>query len=229
MSPQYGELRLTSSRDHFVSLRHPTKFQPVSRLGSVTARHVVVGVSQTLRRWIEVATNVRQGDHHDGHWPAFLVIFFYSSPNLSGRRLDVFRTKATPCGLSANLECMSEMCSTRFAENKGRKKRHLRHHRTLSGYIFATKARIDNRGKNVKEQYLPHMPLQYGELWPTNGWDLLANFGHPIIFQRVSPLDSVTARQSSTGRHPNFAALNRGRHLYSAGRLSRWPLAHILV
>ena len=29
---------------------HPTKFQLVSRLGSVTARHVVVGVSQTLRR-----------------------------------------------------------------------------------------------------------------------------------------------------------------------------------
>ena len=29
-------------------------------------------------------------------------------------------------------------------------------------------------------------------------------------------------------RHqPNFAALNRGRHLYSAGRPSRWSLAHI--
>jgi len=26
---------------------------------------------------------------------------------------------------------------------------------------------------------------------------------------------------------PNFAALNRGRHLYSAGRPSRWSLAHI--
>jgi len=25
----------------------------------------------------------------------------------------------------------------------------------------------------------------------------------------------------------NFAALNRGRHLYSAGRPSRWALAHI--
>ena len=28
---------------------------------------------------------------------------------------------------------------------------------------------------------------------------------------------------------PNFAALNRGRHLYSAGRPTRWALAHILV
>jgi len=40
-------------------------------------------------------------------------------------------------------------------------------------------------------------------------------------------LGSVTARHSSSGRHPNFAALNRGRHIYSAGRPSRWALAHI--
>jgi len=48
-------------------------------------------------------------------------------------------------------------------------------------------------------------------------------------FQRVSRLGSVTARQSSSERQPNFAALNRGRHLSSAGRPSRWALAHILV
>jgi len=34
---------------------------------------IVVGVSQTLRRWTEGATYVRQGDHHVGHWPIFLV------------------------------------------------------------------------------------------------------------------------------------------------------------
>jgi len=32
-----------------------------------------------------------------------------------------------------------------------------------------------------------------------------------------------------SGRQPNFAALNRGRHLHLAGRPSRWALAHILV
>ena len=32
---------------------------------------------------------------------------------------------------------------------------------------------------------------------------------------------------SSSGRQPNFAALNRWRHLCSAGRPSRWALAHI--
>jgi len=31
----------------------------------------VVGVSQTLRRWTEGATCIRQGDHQVGHWPTF--------------------------------------------------------------------------------------------------------------------------------------------------------------
>jgi len=44
------------------------------------------------------------------------------------------------------------------------------HGTTLSGYIFATKARIDNRKKIVKQQYLlPQMSPQYGELRPTSG------------------------------------------------------------
>ena len=53
------------------------------------------------------------------------------------------------------------------------------------------------------------------------------SLGHPCKFQRVSRLGSVTARRSSSWRQPNFAALNRGCHLYSAGRPSRWALANI--
>jgi len=49
---------------------------------------------------------------------------------------------------SANLECRSEICCARLAGNTGRKKSPSGHHRTtLSGYIFATKAHIDNRKK----------------------------------------------------------------------------------
>jgi len=33
---------------------------------------LVVGVSQTLRRWTEGVTYIRQGGHHVGHWPTFL-------------------------------------------------------------------------------------------------------------------------------------------------------------
>jgi len=43
MSAQYGELRPTNGGDPPGSLRHPCKFQRVSRLGSVTARHLVAG------------------------------------------------------------------------------------------------------------------------------------------------------------------------------------------
>ena len=73
------------------------------------------------------------------------------------------------------------------------------------------------------------MVVQYSELRPTSGWDLLASLRHPCKFQCVSRLGSVTARQSSSGHQPNFAALYIGRHLYSAGRPSRWAFAHILV
>jgi len=78
-----------------------------------------------------------------------LLSSFFSSPNLSGRRLDVYHTLAHGVALAhANLECRSEMHCTRLAANTGRKKSPFRHHRTtLSGHIFATKACIDNRKK----------------------------------------------------------------------------------
>jgi len=38
---------------------------------------------------------------------------------------------------------------------------------------------------------------------------------------------SVDCTACSSGRQPNFAALNRGRHLLSTGRPSHWALAHI--
>jgi len=103
------------------------------------------------------------------------------------------------------------------------------HHTTLSGCIFAIR-HVSTIGKKlVKQQYLPHMSLQYGELRPTNGWDRFTSLGHPSTFQRVSRIGSVTARHYSSGRQPNFVALNRGRHLYLAGRPSRWALAQIIV
>jgi len=86
----------------------------------------------------------------------------------------------TWCGLSANLECRSEVCCTRIARNTGRKndaKSPSAHQRTiLSGCIFATKALCDTlicgaleehlltylltyqqSEKTVKEQYLLYM------------------------------------------------------------------------
>jgi len=76
-SSQYGELRPASGWDLLASLGHSSKFQRVWRLGSVTAVHgtLVVGVSQTLRRWTDGTTYIPQGGDHVGHWPKFLVVF----------------------------------------------------------------------------------------------------------------------------------------------------------
>jgi len=62
------------------------------------------------------------------------------------------------------------MCYMQLDENTGHKNStYAHHHTTLSGNIFATKARIDNRKQLVKQQYLAHMSLQYGEVRPTSG------------------------------------------------------------
>ena len=73
------------------------------------------------------------------------------------------------------------------------------------------------------------MSPQDGELGPLAAEIRPVVWGHPSKFQRASRLGSVTARHSSSGRQPNFAALNRGRHLCSTGRPSRWALVHILL
>ena len=108
------------------------------------------------------------------------------------------------------------------------KSRHLGTIAQLRWAISSQLRHVSTIGKKlVNQQYLPHMSSQYGELWPTSGWDLLASLGHPCKFQPVLRLGSIAARHSSSGRQPNFAALNRGHHLYLAWRPWRWALAHI--
>ena len=74
MSWQYGELRPTNGWDLLASLGHPCNFNGFRVLAALLHGTLVVGVSQTLRRWTEGATYIRQGGHHVGHWPTFLVI-----------------------------------------------------------------------------------------------------------------------------------------------------------
>jgi len=54
-------------------------------------------------------------------------------------------------------------------------------------------------------------------------------WGTPANFNGFRVLAALVARHFSSERLPHLAALNRGRYLYSAGRPSRWALAHILV
>jgi len=81
------------------------------------------------------------------------------------------------------------------------------HCTTLSGYIFVTKACINNGEKPVKQRYLLHMSSQYGELRPTNGWDTLASLGHgtPANLNGFRILSFATAPTSLNRGQPNFA------------------------
>ena len=97
-----------------------------------------------------------------------------------------------------NVECRSEICCKRLDGNTGRKNSPSEHHRTtLSGYIFTTKADIDNRKKNLLSSNIssrcPYNMVNFGLLTAEIDWQVC---WHPIIFQRVSRLGFVTAWHS---------------------------------
>jgi len=129
--------------------------------------------------------------------------------------------------ISAAADWMSTMVRTK-ATQKWCKNRHLRTIAQLCRAISSQLRHVSTIGKKlIKQQYLPHMSLQYDELQPNSGWDVFVSLGHPSKFQRVSRLGSVTARHSIVVGISQIAALNTGRYLYTAGRPSRWALAHI--
>jgi len=116
------------------------------------------------------------------------------------------------------------MCSTRLAGNRGRKNdaknRHLRTIAQLCWAISSQLRHISTIGKKlVKQQYSPTCPYN------------MVNFG-PLAAEIVSlvwgtPANFNGFRFLAASLHSQTAALNRRRHLYSAGRPSRWALAHI--
>jgi len=105
---------------------------------------------------------------------------------------------------------MSEICCVWLAENTGCKNytkiRHLSTIAQLCPAVSLQLRHVSTIGKKlVKQQYLLHISSQYGELWPTSGWDQFGSSGHPSKFQRVSRVGFVTAAMSLTGGQPNFA------------------------
>ena len=126
------------------------------------------------------------------------------------------------------------MCCTQLAGNAGPKKSpKIGHLGTIAQLCQAIYLR--NQGtyrqsekKLVKQQYLLHMSHNMVNFDPLAAEIVSLVWGTPANFNGFRDLAAlITARHSSIGRQLNFAALNRGRHLYSAGRPSRWALAHI--
>ena len=140
----------------------------------------------------------------------------------------------TWCGLSANLGCRSQTCCTRLAANTGRKKVSKKSpsaHRskTLSGYIFATK-HVSTIGNNLFSSSIssrcPRNMVNVGLLKAEIGPVV---WGTPLISMAFASWQRYCTAVKYSERQPNFAALNRRCHLYSAGRPSRRALTHILV
>ena len=111
---------------------------------------------------------------------SFVLFFLTKSQRSEIGCLPYFHTL---CDLSANLECMSEMCCTRLAENTGRKNSPSAHHRAhLSGYIFATQARIDNRKNFLSSNISSSCPDNRVNFFPLPAeigpvvWGTRANF-----------------------------------------------------
>ena len=113
-----------------------------------------------------------RADHYIFAQWFLLPSFFISSPNLSRRRLDVCHTSTHGVALVriSDAGVKRAACgSLKIQDAKNRQKLPSGHHcTTLSGYIFTTKADIDNRKKLVKQQYLLQISPQYGELQPTS-------------------------------------------------------------
>jgi len=90
MSPQYGELWPTNGYDRLAGLGTPSYFNGYRVLAALLHGTLLVGVSQTLRRWTEGVTYIRQGDHRVGHWPTFLVVYWYEC-NKRRKKQEVMR------------------------------------------------------------------------------------------------------------------------------------------
>jgi len=72
----------------------------------------------------------------------------------------------------------------------------------------------------------PHNIVNFGLLTAEIRWRVWVT---PSNFNDFRVLAALLHGTLVVQRQPNFAALNRGRHVYSAGRPSRCALAHILV
>ena len=113
-----------------------------------------------------------------------------------------------------------------YRTQKSRQKSPSRHHRTtLSGYIFANKARIDNRKKNLLSCNIsstcPHNMVNFG---PLAAEIVSLVWGTPANFNGFGVLAALLDGTLVVGVSQTLRRWTDG-----AGRPSRWALAHILV
>jgi len=99
----------------------------------------------------------------------FCLLFFSFVAYSQSSQIGCLPYFHTWCGLSVILRCRSETCCTRLAKNTGRKKSpKIRHLGSIAQLCQARSLQLrhySQSGKKlVKQQYLPHISSQYGEL-----------------------------------------------------------------
>ena len=97
---------------------------------------------------------------------------------------------------------------------------------TLSGYIFATEACIDNRKQKLLNSNT-HMSLQYRDLRPTSGWRRFVSLGHIANFNGFRVLAALLHGTLVVGVSQTFRRWTEGATCIWRGPL-RGILAHIL-
>jgi len=163
-----------------------------------------------------------------GFFLSICLSFFYSSPNLSGHRLDIYHTSTHGVALvpwELRMHPSNVLHAARWKYRTQEIAICAPSHNFLGLYLrnWGTYRQAEKLlNSNIRPMCLYNM-VNFGTPRAEICWRV---WGTPANFNGFV---SLTARHSSSGRKPNFAALKRGRHIYFAGQPSRWALAHILV
>jgi len=125
--------------------------------------------------------------------------FFFSSPILSGPRLDLYRTSTHDVAL-VQISYAGPKCAARCLLNiQVAKICNLLNIAEICPAVSSQVRHVSTVGKNLlNTDYVLHVCSQYGELWPSNGWDRLTSMVHCRKFQRVLRLASLLYWRRST-------------------------------
>ena len=153
----------------------------IGRLMSIVKSVVCVDSTRLRLDLIMVALRSICGHYIFALW--FLSFFFLSSFFLLSSFFHRLISAVADCmstillhmvWISADLKCRSEMCCAQLAGNAGRKRvAKNRHLGTIAQLCRGISSQLRHastiRKKLVRQQYLSHMSLQYGELRSTSG------------------------------------------------------------
>jgi len=135
--------------------------------------------------------------------PVFSSFFFFSSLNPGRRTLDVYHTSTHGVALvrtyNTGLKCTARGSLKYRTQKVAKISPSGHHHTTLWGYIFATKARIDNRKKLLNSSASWTCHRNRANFGPLTAEIVSGVWGTPANFNGVSRLGFVTVTTSFTG------------------------------